>query len=308
MTVTPRGVSTSLGVNGARVSANSRGQVTRTVGIPGSGISHTTTVKRRATQRAAAVPPAAKAPGLTAPKWQKELFKAVRAGNTSAYAEIGTKYPEARIVAVTLDGFSEVANGNRERATALLQWAWDYGGNVETEWFVGYYLSSSTIGVPVADGVFAELPISRDAVGLLLVELLQDAGRRDEAIAVAEALDPSAVAAVSLAELYVEQQRYDDVIELTNGIENTDDATALLATFRGVALNGLGHHTAAREALKSALRSTKRKPEILHLALLERARAYVGEGKNAMAKKDLERILAANSDFPGIREAIAELG
>jgi len=60
-------------------------------------------------------------------------------------------------------------------------------------------------------------------------------------------------------------------------------------TFRGEALVELGHHTAAREAPKVALKSTKRAPEILHAALDERARAYLGEGKRVMAKKDLEQ-------------------
>lgn len=37
-TITPRGVSTSFGGPGARMSINSRGEVHRTVGIPGTGI------------------------------------------------------------------------------------------------------------------------------------------------------------------------------------------------------------------------------------------------------------------------------
>lgn len=38
VTLSPRGVSTSAGVPGLRVSANSRGEVRRTVGVPGTGI------------------------------------------------------------------------------------------------------------------------------------------------------------------------------------------------------------------------------------------------------------------------------
>ena len=41
LTVTPRGVSTSAGVPGFRVSANSRGEMRRTVSVPGTGISDT---------------------------------------------------------------------------------------------------------------------------------------------------------------------------------------------------------------------------------------------------------------------------
>lgn len=314
MTVTPRGVSTSVGVNGARITASSRGRVTRTVGIPGSGLSHTKTVRqggsRPSPARAPApLPVAPKPPGLMAPKWQRELFKAVQANDKDAYARIGTEYTDARIAAITLEGFARAGAHEYERATVLLKWAWDHGGNVEDDWFLSTYLSRSTIGVPVADGVSAELPISRDAVGLLLVELLQEAGKGDdEAIEVAENLEPSAMAAVSLAELYVQAGRFDDVIDLTNGVENTDDATALLLTYRGIALNERGHHTAARETLGSALKSKSRDDAIRHLALIERSRSYLAEGKKAMARKDLERVYAENSGYPGIRTALAELG
>lgn len=124
----------------------------------------------------------------------------------------------------------------------------------------------------------------------------------------AEQLDPSQIAAVSLAELYVESLRYEDVVDLTNGIQNNDDASALLMTFRGLALRELGHHTAAREALKEALKSKSSDAGIRHLALLERSRSYESENKRAQARKDLERILAEDSDFPGIREAIDAIG
>lgn len=40
-TITPNGVSTSVGVKGARVSLNSKGEVRRTLSIPGTGISDT---------------------------------------------------------------------------------------------------------------------------------------------------------------------------------------------------------------------------------------------------------------------------
>lgn len=84
MTVTPKSLGLSAGVKGARISANSSSRVTRTLGIPGSGISHTKTLsspsgRSTAPSRAAAPAPAAKAPtpGMFAPKWEKELHKAL---------------------------------------------------------------------------------------------------------------------------------------------------------------------------------------------------------------------------------------
>jgi hypothetical protein len=42
-------------------------------------------------------------------------------------------------------------------------------------------------------------------------------------------------------------------------------------------------------------------------ALSERAANYVAQGKNGMARKDLERILAEDSTFEGVRERLADL-
>lgn len=47
-------------------------------------------------------------------------------------------------------------------------------------------------------------------------------------------------------------------IELTEGIGNEDDASALLCVFRGCALREQAYHQAAREAFKEALKSKKR--------------------------------------------------
>jgi Tfp pilus assembly protein PilF len=41
--------------------------------------------------------------------------------------------------------------------------------------------------------------------------------------------------------------------------------------------------------------------------LAERAQNYIAQGKKARARKDLERILADDSDYPGLREQLADL-
>jgi hypothetical protein len=60
-------------------------------------------------------------------------------------------------------------------------------------------------------------------------------------------------------------------------------------------------------ALKEALRSRSRAAPIRHLALAERAQNYLGQGKEGMARKDLERILAEDSTYEGVREQLSEL-
>jgi Tfp pilus assembly protein PilF len=100
----------------------------------------------------------------------------------------------------------------------------------------------------------------------------------------------------------------DEVVEVTNGIANEDDPTALLVAFRGVAFRELGHHTAAREAFKEALKSKSRDAGIRHFALVERAKTYVAENKVSLARKDLERVLAEDANYGGVRELLASIG
>jgi tetratricopeptide (TPR) repeat protein len=154
--------------------------------------------------------------------------------------------------------------------------------------------------------VTAELPVNRDAVGLALAELKQEHGDLEGAIDAVEQLEPTTYSAVSLAELYAQTGRWDDVIELTEGIKNEDDAAALLCVFRGQAFRQQGFHDAAHEALKEALRSRSRAVPIRHLALAERAQNYLAQGKKGMARKDLERILAEDSNYEGVREQLSE--
>jgi hypothetical protein len=40
---------------------------------------------------------------------------------------------------------------------------------------------------------------------------------------------------------------------------------------------------------------------------MERGRTYEAEGKRAMARKDLERIMAEDSTYEGLAEALANL-
>lgn len=239
-------------------------------------------------------------PGLTAPRWEKQLHAALLEGDLLGMATVAQTAPDAAVPASLAEGVLAYERGAHDRAREVLAWVWAHGGTVENNAFVRKYLSASAIEVGVADGVRATLPISRDAVGLSLAELHQRAGDVDQAIRVVEQLDPSMIAAVSLVELYNQVGRHEDVIEMTNGLRNDDDASALLLTLRGVAFREKEAFTAARESFKEALKSTKRDADIRHLAFLERARTYLAEGKKAMARRDLERIMAGDANYPGL--------
>jgi hypothetical protein len=216
MTVTPRGVGMSAGTRGARVSMHSSGRVTKTVGVPGSGMSYvsTSTARKRATSsRATPTSAPAPKPGLLAPKGEKALYAALVPNvDPSKLAAVVSQFPDYALVAKTVIGFA-LHNEPRSAENALNS-VFDSQRDPAQEPFARKYLGAARCTVSIADGVKATLPLNRDAVGLMLGELLQRAGNVAGAIDVVEQLEPSTHAAVSLAELYVDTKRYDAVVEL----------------------------------------------------------------------------------------------
>jgi tetratricopeptide (TPR) repeat protein len=276
MTVSKSGIGASVGGRGARYSVHSSGRRTASVGIPGTGLGYTKTTKGGAkkstpsTAPAQQAPPPAPKPGFFAPKGEKELYKAFTAMDLTRMVETGTRFPEYRPVAYAVAGILAVPAGMHDEARRLLAMVTKLGSDPGQHPFALKYVREA-VQVASAPGVTALMPFGTDAVGLLLAELHQEAGDLDVAIDTVEQLEPTAPAAVSLAELYAQVGRYDEVVELTNGIMNEDDATALLCVYRGVAFREQGFYDASREAFKEALKSKSRNADIRHLSLSERA-------------------------------------
>lgn len=166
------------------------------------------------------------------------------------------------------------------------------------------YFSDAGLGIEVADGVTAELPLDRSVIGLALAEVHQQLGDLAAAIDVVEQLEPTTIAAVSLAELYAEQGDWQAVIDLTEGLTNEDEPSTYLLTQRGIALREIGYHGAAREAFKEALRVRSRPAGLRHRALVERGTTYLGEGKTAAARKDFDKVYSEDSQYPGLKQLL----
>jgi tetratricopeptide (TPR) repeat protein len=310
LNVSKSGVGASAGGRGGRYSVHSSGR--RTVSAGGGvvpGVYYQKSVSgsgsREGGSQAKAPLPSPKKPGLFAPKGEKALYEAVKAQDAQAIKRVGDEHPDFRLPSYSLAGLFLLTDEPAE-SERLLDEAFATGEDPAADKFISTYLFTR-LELSIARGVTAELPISRDAVGLALAELKQDHDDLPGAIDVVEQLEPTSYSAVSLAELYSKTGRWDDVIELTEGMKNEDDASALLCVFRGQALREEDFHDAAHEAFKEALRSRSRSPAIRHLALAERAQNYLAQGKKAMARKDLERILAEDSSYEGVRERLAEL-
>lgn len=320
LNVSNKSIGVSAGVRGARVSMNSSGRVTRTVGIPGTGISHSTSVNTRNRRGSKAAPrpkqqvappspPKLKKvkPGLTAPAWEKQLFKQLNGvpDGATIYA-IGQLHPVASQTAAMVEVLRVALPAqDSARVRALLGWLFDAGYDPAADAFVTKYVDESVITIPIATGIMASMIWDRQALGLLVAELEQEVGNHERAISVVEQLEPTTVAAVSLAELYAEEERWADVVDLTNGLTNEDEAAMFLLIQRGTGLREQGYFEAAREALKEALRVRSRQTELRHLAWVARGYTYLSEGKRTMARKDFERVLAEDASYPGLAEMLA---
>lgn len=354
MNISHKGVGYSAGVKGARISRSPSGRVTRTLSVPGTGISHVSTLSsgrgasgavRRppggsvrppatpsapwpspaALLRAAPPPPAPPRPGPLAPAWEEQLFQAVTDLSSDPTQTLpgvarahGQAQPTVRVLCAALEGlwhFQHAAAGldhpaaGAKRARELLAWAVAHGAlDLGAHPFVRKYLAQRTWPVEIAAGIVVELTLEQDVVGLAAAELHQSAGDLPVAIWTVEQVDPpTTAAALSLAELYSDADRDSDVIDLTNGIGNDDDATALLLVLRGRAFSRTGHHDAGRLALKDALRVRSRAAQVRHRALLERASINLAQNRKAAARKDLETILVEDPQYPGLQDALAAL-
>jgi hypothetical protein len=319
------GVGLSCGVPGLRYSVHSSGRRTRTVGIPGTGMywrddhrthrtaTATTTARTRPAPRQAGPTPPPKPlrqpnrPGLFAPRGDKQLFEAMELADAAAMDHVAWEQPELRLAAETLSGFHRVTS-DPTGARQLLGQVFASGSDPATDPFIEAYAGDPFhVKVQVVSGVVAELPIGREAVGLVLAELDHQAGDIGGAIAALEQLALDRHVLVALADLYAAAGRDADVVRLTDGITNTDEVGALLCVVRGVALRHAGHTPAAREALTEAARVRSRDASIRLRAFLERGQCWLADGQRVRARQDFERVLAQDASFPGLQDALASV-
>jgi hypothetical protein len=313
--LSPRSMGVTVGGRYARTTINSRTGVRRSYSLPGTGVSYTSPqsphpVHGRGTVRIATpqAVPAPSAPGLFAPHGEKELYLALQQGRYSDLEQIASRHHEIRMTCMVIDGFhTPDTPQSYRRLRGMFEELWTSGYDPAQDPFLTKYASASTATVGLAPGISVTLPLHRPAIVLTLAELRQENGDLVEAADLVESLEPSAPAAVSLAELYGLLERWSAVVELTEQVTGRDELSTFLLVQRAAALRELDHYDAARDVLRTLLGRRSVPPELRHLALLQRALTYAAEGKRVQARKDLEKILAEDGRFPGLAEAMVEL-
>jgi tetratricopeptide (TPR) repeat protein len=286
------GISTSIGRRGATVNIG-HGSVKTTVAIPGSGMSYS---KNTRTKNAASVRQAtARAAQPKVPAGDKLVLDAISAADIKQLDAIARngKSEHSRSAAM-LAGLIAMES-HPDWARQMLEWVWAQGHDPADDRLVKTYLAGARLPVQITPEIEIDEALGRNLVGLMIAEWKQADGDAAGAADVVEQLEPTPAAALSLAELYLELGRHLDLVDLTNGLANSDDVTALLIVYRGMAFRELGQHEPARLAFKEALRMRNRSSDVRFRALIERALTYHAEGKLGMARKDLDRIRAEDA-------------
>lgn len=305
----------SFGVPGARVSINTRGDIYGSAGIPGTGLYNVerASLRARKGRRKKAVPgeliQEVPAPTLFAPREKKALYRALKEGNIEALERVATQFPEidyicnALIFPRLLMGESTDVKGLSAKAESL----WNRKADLESNPLFTEYAKGFEVTLIVAPGVSIPMQYGVIALGLSYIELLQLDKRYEEALVVAESLPANQATALAVCENELQLGRWQDVLETTDEIENVDEATALLLIYRAIALRESGLPDGAIETLRLARSSKKRHEDVLNKALYERALTYKSIGKATQARKDLEKIMATDYDFPGVAELLKDL-
>lgn len=252
-----------------------------------------------------------------APAGQAALYDLLRRdGHRAADLDaLAARHPEYRLPIVTLAAALRYAAGDHGAHThGLLRELFDHCADPGTHPFLTTHLTDDAhVRIPVAGSLSLTLPFGRDAVGLMLAEVERGAGRLDGAVDAAQRVGAQPGTALYLAARYLAADRASDVLALTADIDGDDvihgdDVTALLLTLRGAALTRVGMVEGARELLNALLAPRTRAPAVRHFALRQRADLHARCGRQAAARRDLERILAEDPDDADAARRLGALG
>ena len=311
------GVGISAGVPGARYSVHSSGRTTKSVGLPGTGLSYrqdSYSKGGKSAQGRSSAPPVAVAPtypkaGVLASKEEKAFVQGVTAYMQGRHADALKLFQdvEARdssgkhIGEEFFAGMSLVGLERLQEAIPYLESVLASDHTIPDPLMTKYHVGGA-MGVSVTAAVSVTVPMTNLAVALILAEAYQHTSQKQKAIELLESLGAEApdqqVFALSLADLYFEGDQWDDLVRVTEGVtSNEDDVSLNILGFRAYAMAELGLTEAALALSKEALRTKKRDPLLLRFARYVRGMAYEKAGKTGMAQKEFEKVYAEDSGF-----------
>lgn len=256
LNVNKRSLGLSFGVPGARLSLNTDGRRTASIGVPGSGLYFVDSKKIGGRKR----PPRPRRPSVPAHESTVHWLEPGDADALIPQAGFLASEPERRF----RDGVVAYVRGDWSAATAAFEQAVATdAGNVSDEFFLGatYFirgLDAAAVGplehvvgsaqdlpddfmrkfvpgpiqlrVAVTNRVTALAPFSSLGASLMLAEVYQRLGRLEEAIGVVQRLAELApdepMLTLSLGDLFLEDGDFDAVVAVAGHLRGSDPASA----------------------------------------------------------------------------------
>ncbi|ADN02172.1 DUF4236 domain-containing protein [Spirochaeta thermophila] len=316
------GASVSLGPRGARLTLGGRTGARLTFGLPGTGLSYTTTLGtgttgrrgRPSRRRASASREDSLTPSfwdtLTVPPEEQALLEACKAlgrGDETAALEAlrrAGSLPDAAY----LEGFLLLKHERPAEAEEAFRRALRRPEQIGA-WCARHGIKP-VFSLPITEELSAHVEPSTHGLLLGLVEALQEQGKHEEALEVLARLqgerptDP--VVSLSLVELLWDVDRgkgaqIDRILSLTEEVGNETPVHACLLLYRARALRARGlPRLAARVLTRALARRKDRPPELLRALRYERALAFEEADLPARARADLEALYAEDPRYEDV--------
>ncbi|MEY2798099.1 MAG: hypothetical protein RIS22_365 [Actinomycetota bacterium] len=321
----------SVGVPGARVSINSKGDIYTSAGIPGTGLYNVERSSIRGSKSSPSrrtsgeenddfyLPPKPPKPSLFANKRERafyrfltEHFEGENVPVDKVVIEraiaLSEQHPKIKYTCLALACLAGARNG--ENFPDLVKSAgevWSNRKNAFGTYEARKYFPLLNMKIQITPGIWFDESFSASAFGFIYAEILQDAGDSASAFKVLEMLDANQLSAVSVVDIELAEKKFQDVLDSTEDLELEDEATGMLFIMRAAALSELGFHDGALEAIKKVIAKRSLDEEVHNRALWERANIYQRQGKRGQALKELEKIVLADSKYPEVMERITAL-
>jgi tetratricopeptide (TPR) repeat protein len=324
-----RSVGLTVGGRGAHYSVNTRGQRTKTVGLPGTGLSY---IDRSSTRRSAsrassrrtntrasvadARPALPARPGILARHYERAFYLGttkLAAGQDkaalTAFRDADTSDDKHRAISPALfAGVLAFQLGDHAASVPYLERVTNSAQTLPDK-LMSKYAPSLHMSIEV-NRISLPVPMGSLAAAMLLAECYCETGRVQEAIGLAQKLYEHAATAgmlLFLCSMYLRAEDWDEIVHATAGISNDDDLTLTLRLWQAEAMEKQDLPDAALEVYRDALKSKKREEQLLKEARYNRAKLYLQVGKNAMAKRDLGRLYGEDPDYEDVAALLASL-
>lgn len=310
--------SLSIGPQGAKYTISPRGN-RATAGLTGTGLFYTVHDRKRAGRGGAAPAPEVAAQDrltlgffqrLFTPADEKRFVDGLRAVNEGDQDTALTALEEARDLpdAAWMAGLIRLRREEFDAAKAHFSHA--LGRRADLGALFEKYEIAAQASLPITEDIFAHILPRERGTRLALLEIAQIEGRHDDAMAHVERLmdlDPTdPVVLLSFVELALDtpddRSLIDRVVRATVHVENETPVDTAILLYRGKALAALGMPDAAIDVYTLANRRRKDRPEgLMHQIRYERAVLYEQAGRRAQARREFERLYAADPSFEDVR-------